>query len=103
MFKRNHSDGSASENSSETSDDYDDCYESEYRHMSSGDDECAAVPMSHSDDEDDTLIPRVYVSSQKKNVRFDRVTPKLLNLMNLEEKNEYINICKILYTEIYET
>jgi hypothetical protein len=49
---------------------------------------------------DDTLIPRV--KFQNSRIRFDRITPKMISHMTDEEKNSYINVCRQLYTDIYE-
>jgi transcription initiation factor TFIIE subunit alpha len=46
------------------------------------------------------FIPRVTV--RQKLFRLDRITPKLISLMNEHEKESYINICRQLYSEIYE-
>lgn len=120
LLRRNHSDGNGSENSSENSDDYDDDYygagqyDSQYR---SDYDDSSPIDLLeangdnmhnrylHENDDgggdfDDSLIPRVSV--QNRLIRFDLITPKLINLMNQNEKDDYINICKQLYTEIYE-
>ena len=42
------------------------------------------------------------VTVQTKPVRLDRVTPKLINMMSEPEKDYYINVCRQLYTELYE-
>lgn len=42
------------------------------------------------------------VTVQSKQVRLDRVTPKLINMMSEPEKDYYINVCRQLYTELYE-
>lgn len=42
------------------------------------------------------------VTVQSKPVRLDRVTPKLINMMSEPEKDYYINVCRQLYTELYE-
>ena len=102
-LKRNHSDGSASENSSETGGDdfgyYNRGDEFDYTYRSDGDDD-----MMYQDemgvDGEDQFIPRVCV--QNRPIRFDRITPKLISLMSDVEKEDYIDVCKQLYTEIYE-
>lgn len=132
FLKRNHSDGSGSENSSETgADDYhyyqraissgldeDDYYRDQEMALYDDDDDHyhhqrrQHQPYTdyHHDDchqdvgadgiIDDEYIPRVYVQSRP--IRFDRVTPRLIKLMSVDERDDYINICKQLYTEIYE-
>ena len=45
-------------------------------------------------------IPKI--SIRNKLFRLDRITPKLINLMNDNEKEKYITICRQLYSEIYE-
>ena len=52
------------------------------------------------DDEDDISVPRVTV--QNRNYRLDKLSPYLINQMNDAEKEFYINVCRQLYTEIYE-
>jgi hypothetical protein len=56
-------------------------------------------------DEDDTynstFMPKI--SIRNKLFRLDLVTPKLINCMNDSEKENYINICRQLYSEIYDT
>lgn len=120
FLKRNHSDGSGSENSSETGADdyhyyqraissgldeddyyrdqemalYDDDYHQRQHYTDYHDD------YHHTDGIEDEYIPRVYVQSRP--IRFDRVTPRLIKLMSVDERDDYINICKQLYTEIYE-
>ena len=42
------------------------------------------------------------VSVQSKAVRLDRVSPKLISMMTDSEKDYYINVCRQLYTELYE-
>ncbi|CAF0755991.1 unnamed protein product [Brachionus calyciflorus] len=84
-MRRNHSDGS------ENSDEYDDDYE---------ENEDLSFTSSSSDPNEDLLIPRILVKN--KPIRFDRITPKLINHMTELEKENYIQICRQLYTEIYE-
>lgn len=45
-------------------------------------------------------VPRVTV--QNRNYRLDKLNPYLINQMNDIEKEFYINVCRQLYTEIYE-
>ena len=56
-------------------------------------------------DEDDTynsaFMPKI--SIRNKLFRLDLVTPKLINCMNDSEKENYITICRQLYSEIYDT
>lgn len=85
-FKRNHSDGS------ENSDEYDEDYEDEENRDQ--------MNSSSVDPNEDILIPRVLV--RNKPIRFDRITPDLINQMNEPEKQKYIEVCQKLYTEIYE-
>lgn len=54
----------------------------------------------HGDLVNSKFIPRVSV--QNRSIRFDRITPKLIGLMSGQEKENYINLCRQLYTEIYE-
>lgn len=82
-FGRNHSDGS------ENSDEYDEDYEEEQANLS------LLV-----DPNEDLLVPRVLVRNRP--VRFDRVSPKLINQMNEQEKENYIELCQKLYMEIYD-
>jgi hypothetical protein len=56
----------------------------------------------NNDDTDDADLNMPLISVQKKPIRIDRITPKLINLMNEEEKDAYINICRQLYSEVYE-
>lgn len=48
----------------------------------------------------ENCLPEVYV--QNKPVRFDCITAKLIGQMSDLEKENYINICRELYTEIYD-
>lgn len=48
----------------------------------------------------DPYVP--IVSVQSKCYRLDKLNTYLINLMNESEKENYINICRQLYTEIYE-
>jgi hypothetical protein len=52
------------------------------------------------DEEEDLCVPRITV--QNKYYRLDKLNPKLINQMNDLEKEFYINVCRQLYTEIYE-
>jgi len=52
------------------------------------------------DEEEDLCVPRITV--QNKFYRLDKLNPKLINQMNDLEKEFYINVCRQLYTEIYE-
>jgi len=54
----------------------------------------------YADDDNDLSTPRVTV--QNKYHRLDKLNPHLINLMNEQEKDFYISICRQLYTEIYE-
>lgn len=92
MANRSHSDGS------ENSDEYDEDYE--YFEDSASQTHQHHHQQHSMDQNEDMYIPRVYV--RNKPIRFDRITPKLINLMNDHEKDSYINICRQLYTEIYE-
>lgn len=85
-FKRNNSDGS----DRDTLDSEDTFYSDDLDSSNSLDNE----------NDDDSMLPRLTVKN--KYVRLDRITPKLINLMNEVEKENYINICRQLYTEIYE-
>lgn len=105
-MKRNHSDGSASENSSEASYGFNkdsEFFDADYTPMN-GDidmvDDTNTMMIDDEDEELDQFIPRVSV--QNRPIRFDRVTPKLISMMSQSEKDDYIDICKQLYTEIYE-
>lgn len=95
-FKRNHSDGSGSENGSDGytsgADDTESDNSSIYVNNNNN-----VVP---DDDQDDEYIPRVYVQSRP--IRFDRISPRHIKQMTQSERDDYINICKQLYTEIYE-
>jgi predicted nucleic-acid-binding Zn-ribbon protein len=46
------------------------------------------------------LLPRINV--RNKSVPLDKITPFMINMMNIDEKNFYIEVCRQLYTEIYE-
>jgi hypothetical protein len=84
--------------SSEGSDksmDYDE-YEGEYEHDLNGSEDHNAFET----DQFDQFIPRLTV--QNRTVRLDRITPDAINKMTSLEKENYINICRQLYTEIYE-
>lgn len=52
------------------------------------------------EDDSDMCVPRVTV--QNRNYRLDKLNPYLINQMNDTEKEFYINVCRQLYTEIYE-
>jgi len=54
------------------------------------------------DDEELNDDPMLQVKVQNKSYRLDRITPRLIKQMNENEKEHYINICRELYTEIYE-
>jgi len=54
----------------------------------------------YNENDEDLSMPRVTV--QNKYYRLDRLNPSLINQMNDAEKEFYINICRQLYTEIYE-
>lgn len=54
----------------------------------------------YKENEDESCVLRVTV--QNKYHRLDKLSPYLINLMNEAEKEFYINICRQLYTEIYE-
>ena len=60
------------------------------------------VPNEDDEDEneEEQQIPRITV--QNKSYRLDRINPYLVNLMNEKDKEMYVNICRQLYTEIYE-
>jgi hypothetical protein len=49
---------------------------------------------------DDHIIPRVPLRNTY--VRLDRVTPRIIKMMNEREKDCYINMCRDLYSVIYE-
>ena len=49
---------------------------------------------------DDHVVPRVPV--RNKYVRLDRVTPRIIKMMSEREKDCYINMCRELYSVIYE-
>lgn len=49
---------------------------------------------------DNDSMPIVVV--QSKPMRLDRVSPKFINMMTDKEKDYYINVCRHLYTELYE-
>ena len=51
-------------------------------------------------DEGQRLIPKVKV--QDRLYRFDKINTKLIKLMNDEERELYISVCRQLYTEMYE-
>ncbi len=92
-LKRNHSDGSDRDN--DFDEDYSDDLESNTGKSSSHDDEHLFDL-----DDDDLVMPRVFI--QNKPIALDKITPKLINLMNESEKDNYINICRELYSVIYE-
>jgi hypothetical protein len=54
----------------------------------------------YNENDEDLTMPRVTV--QNKYYRLDRLNQSLINQMNDAEKEFYINICRQLYTEIYE-
>jgi transcription initiation factor TFIIE subunit alpha len=63
------------------------------------DDESNSMCYNDMDDED-LSTPRVTV--QNKHVRLDKLNAFLIKQMNETEKEFYINVCRQLYTEIYE-
>ena len=90
-FKRNYSDGS--DNSDEYYEDDDDEEDADETYG-------ASYANNFSANGDEYTVPRVTV--QNKSLPFDRITPKHISLMSEKEKEAYINICRQLYTEIYE-
>lgn len=52
------------------------------------------------DDEEEPQVPRITVKNRS--YRLDKLNPYLINQMNETEKEFYINVCRQLYTEIYE-
>lgn len=99
-FRRNHSEGSNS-----NSIDSLDSEENYGEYASTENDENYSVDQFMFDSINEAYqhsgnIP--LVSVQNKFMPFDRVTPKLINMMNETEKETYIDICRRLYTEIYE-
>lgn len=54
----------------------------------------------YNDDDEELNVPRITV--QDKYYRLDKLNPYLINQMNDTEKDFYINVCRQLYTEIYE-
>lgn len=95
-FKRNHSDGSDRDN------EYDDEYLDDLsdRNPNSncpiGDD----LDDYNDHNQEDLIMPRVYV--QNKPIPLDKINPKLIDLMNENEKDSYISMCRELYSVIYE-
>ena len=55
---------------------------------------------SSSNSDDYYLLPRVTV--QNKLYRLDKLNPYLIQLMLDKEKEHYINVCRQLYTDVYE-
>lgn len=54
----------------------------------------------YNDDNTEPLIPRITVKNRS--YRLDKLNTCLINQMNDTEKEFYINVCRQLYTEIYE-
>jgi hypothetical protein len=95
-FKRNHSDGSDRDN------EYDDEYLDDLsdRNPNSNDPIGDDLDEFNDHNHDDLIMPRVYV--QNKPIPLDKINSKLINLMNENEKDSYISMCRELYSVIYE-
>ena len=97
-FRRNNSDGSDREEADIDSEDL--LYSDGFDSTNSESTYSSSNVNPNEDDLNDSNIPRVTVKNRL--FRLDRITPKLINLMNDSEKENYINICRQLYSEIYD-
>ncbi len=96
-FNRNNSDGSDRD---ERDTELDNIFYSDGFDSTNSESYSANIPNDDNDSRSSVLMPKIYI--RNKLFRLDLVTPKLINFMNEYEKETYINICRQLYSEIYD-